>query len=241
MGAMPAFSWVLTGIFAVTGVWFLARAVRLSAPVPSRVSVSCEIAESEGVSELNDSGPNGIERVCLLAHVAMSAGMIAMSWQWGMAVPAWPQVILFAAATVWFLLLAVRHTSGQHRSAAREHRHETGTLARLHHAVMMACMVWMLIPMVTMSMSSSGHAGHGSSSMSMSLVMPTPSPTVNIVMAAALFVSAVAWGVTAATKRPLANGHSGQTLGVAKRVIIGDTACHGGMSIGMGAMLLMAL
>ncbi len=68
--------------------------------------------------------------------------------------------------------------------------------------------------------------------------MSMPSPAVNVVLGAGLLLSAVAWGFAVVTRWSTLGDHSGQ-----KRVpaALGDATCHGGMSVGMGVMLLTAL
>ncbi|MEV4320158.1 DUF5134 domain-containing protein [Actinocrispum sp. NPDC049592] len=72
------------------------------------------------------------ERVTSVAHVVMGLAMVAMVWNTGL--PAWLQVAFFASATVWFAGLAtVPHQAPDFRS--------------LHHALMAAAMVWMVVSM----------------------------------------------------------------------------------------------
>lgn len=251
MGGSPLLAWLLTVVFAATGLWFLLRAAKGPSLAPedagSGEAGSGEVSSgvvSSGVVSARRAGV--ADRVCSVAHALMSAAMIAMAWQWGMSVPAWPQVVVFAVATAWFALLAVRRPSGASSRAgpgAAPHAHGSGPLAHLHHAVMMACMVWMLVPMAMMSARLSGHAGHGgghamSSGMGGAMHMSTPSPVVNVVLGAGLLLSAVAWGFAVGTRRSTSSDHNGQKWVPAA---LGDATCHGGMSVGMGVMLLTAV
>lgn len=240
MGVPPLLAWSLTAVFTATGLWFLLRAAKGTSLVPGGAGYREVGTGGAGADEAG-----AIDRVCSFAHALMSASMIAMAWQWGMSVPAWPQVLVFAVATAWFLWLTVRPLP-RSSSGSGTHAHGSGPLAHLHHAVMMACMVWMLGPMAVMSAGPSGHAGHAghggghmSSGMGGAMHASTPSPAVNIVLGAGLLLSAVAWSFAIVAWRPGKNGHSGQSGGLSSA--IGDAACHGGMSVGMGVMLLTAL
>lgn len=241
MGVPPVLAWFLTVVFAATGLWFSLRAAKGTSPVPGGAGAGEIGAGGAGAGKVG-----AIDRVCSLAHALMSAAMIAMAWQWGMSVPAWPQVVVFAVATAWFLLLTVRPPARSSAgSAPVAHAHGSGPLPHLHHAVMMACMVWMLVPMTMMPAGPSGHAGHAGhggghmSGMGGAMHMSTPSPAVNVVLGAGLLLSAVAWGVAAVAWRRGAVDHSGQTRALPSAT--GDAACHCGMSVGMGVMLLTAL
>jgi hypothetical protein len=72
------------------------------------------------------------ERVNGGAHVVMGLAMVAMVW--GAALPIWLQVAFFAAATIWFAGVATVPHRGQDFRA-------------LHHALMAAAMVWMVVTM----------------------------------------------------------------------------------------------
>jgi len=85
----------------------------------------------------------GFTRIDMLLHIAMSSGMIAMTWPWGMSLAAWPQIILFALAALWFAGLGVAEQAGWLRRGLLEH----SAVLQYFHAVMMATMCWMLIAM----------------------------------------------------------------------------------------------
>ncbi|WP_179872642.1 MULTISPECIES: DUF5134 domain-containing protein [Microcella] len=85
----------------------------------------------------------GFTRIEMLLHMAMSSGMIAMTWPWGMSLAPWPQILLFALAALWFAGLGVAEQAGWLRRGLLEH---SAALQYLH-AVMMATMCWMLIAM----------------------------------------------------------------------------------------------
>ncbi|MFI0469143.1 DUF5134 domain-containing protein [Saccharopolyspora sp. 5N102] len=73
-------AWLLTVLYAATSVWCGIRVARPSSTLPDRISFAC--------------------------HLAMSWAMIAMLWPWGTRIPEIPQIVFFALATAWFLLLA---------------------------------------------------------------------------------------------------------------------------------------
>ena len=77
-------------------------------------------------------------------HLAMSLVMIAMCWSWWAALPVPPQLVIFAAGTVWFVTVAAL------QSWRRITRASVGGHSAWHqvaHAVMMLAMVWMLLAM----------------------------------------------------------------------------------------------
>lgn len=88
-------------------------------------------------------------------HVLMSVAMFAMIWEWGMALPALPQIVLFLAATAWFAVLALLPNPPSAHSAT------AGGVRWMwaNHAVMMLAMAWMLWAMLE-AMSGGDHAGH---------------------------------------------------------------------------------
>ncbi|WP_020498173.1 DUF5134 domain-containing protein [Sciscionella marina] len=205
---------LLTILFAGTGLWCLHAAVRRFPRVR----------------------PSVADRVSWIAHVLMSAGMIAMAWPWGMSLPMNPQLALFALVALWFLGLAVRG----HRPCVGH-----GNLRRLphvHHAVMMGAMVWMIASM-PMAMGGGGSSG-GHHHMAMpgmpGMDMPaTPSlPVVfvvaNLVLGAYFLVTSLGWIASAVDHARVAD------TGL-NRFAAGESTCHAAMSIGMGAMLLAML
>lgn len=128
MIASPHLSWLLTAVFAATGLWFLVRCVRSVAGTPV---------------------PGITGRVSCAACAVMSMAMIGMSWSWGMSLPVWPQVAVFALATVWFAVLATH-----------SRRPKSGRLPHVHNALMMAAVIWMIATMpVSMTRSPLGMAG----------------------------------------------------------------------------------
>lgn len=79
-----------------------------------------------------------------VAHLLMSVAMIAMAWPGGVGLLPVPQLVVFGAATAWFLVLAL--SFGRAWSTATHHELH-GRLVYWYHAVMMASMVWMLAVM----------------------------------------------------------------------------------------------
>ena len=166
-------SWLFTAIFTAAGAWLLLRR-------PSSVA----------------------DWIGRGAHVLMSAAMIAMTWPWGMSVPALPQEIVFGLAALWFLAGAVVPAL----------RHCTPA-AQVHHALMMAAMVWMLAAMPLLM---GGHHQHAASN---PLVV-----TANLVLGGYLVLSAVPWASSA--------------FAAEDRALRRESASHGAMSVGMGAMFI---
>jgi hypothetical protein len=140
MIASALLAFVLSGVFMAIGAWYTYRLVR-PAPGPP---------------------PTRNDRVSSVAHIFMSWGMVPMLWAWGMGMPVVPQVVVFGAASAWFLVLAVSRAPepccslfGRKRTA----------LYHLHHFSLMAAMVWMVLAM-SMPVLTSSSAG-AESSMSM--------------------------------------------------------------------------
>ncbi len=220
-------AWLLTIVFAATGVWFSVRCVQ-----PGGV-------------------PGVADRGCDLAHAVMSAGMIAMVWPWGMNVPSRPQLVVFALATIWFVVLMVGGTRWAHNA------HGNGRIPRLHHALMMAAMVWML-GMMPKSMpaggGSSGHGAHhhgsasttsdhaGSAGMSGTMLVISIVLGVFFLLASLGWISAAVDAGRAALAPAEADiddaGPRTDNDAQGLRGIAFDAAGHGAMSVGMGAMLL---
>ncbi|MFJ4626859.1 DUF5134 domain-containing protein [Streptomyces sp. NPDC088847] len=103
------------------------------------------------------------ERADHALHAAMGALMIAMSWPWGMELPALPQVVLFSVGGLWFLAAAPFRTGDGARSRA--------VLAALPHGLMMGAMAWMVAAMASsgaMSGDSDAAGAHDMAGMDMS-------------------------------------------------------------------------
>lgn len=161
-----------------------------------------------------------LQVVMHLLHLAMAVAMVAMAWPWWGFVPALPQLLVFGAGGVWFVvlagLLATRRVShfdtGCH-----------GPLHQLSHAASMVAMVWMVLVMAP-----SGdapivhhHAGLGAGAV-----------VTGTAVTAAMVVSAVALLVEAfeALRRP-GSAPPGPV----------DAGCGAVMTAGMAAMCWMML
>ena len=206
--------WVLTVGFAGTGCWFLVRGLRRA-----------------GVAD----------RISSLAHVVMSAGMIAMAWPWGMSLPVPAQVVAFGAAALWFCVMLLDLTPAECCE---------GRSAHAHHALMMGAMVWMLVTMPDMPSGSGGGGGHhhhgnaASGALAPGTAEPGPSGLVFAVglLAGAYFVLASLSWISSALKyaRGYAEDQTGDAAGQLRERAL-DAACHAVMSLGAGTMLLTML
>jgi hypothetical protein len=123
----------LTALFAVTGLYSLARIV-----VP-RIELA--------------------DRASYALHAAMSAAMIAMAWPWGLAVPPVVHVLVFSAAALYYLQLLVFRPA---TPAGPGDVHHGGRLLLGYHVGMMTSMVWMGALMSLLGHGpEGGHAHHG--------------------------------------------------------------------------------
>lgn len=202
--------WLVTVGFAGTGCWFLVRGVR---------------------------GASVADRISAVAHVVMSAGMIAMAWPWGMSLPVAAQVVVFSAAALWFCALLL----GWMPSECREGRH-----AHAHHALMMGAMVWMLVTMPDMPVGSGGggHHHHGNAAsdvLAQGPAEPGPSGFVFAIglLAGTYFVLASSGWISSALEsaRGFADAADADRAVSWLRDRALDATCHGVMSIGAGTML----
>ncbi|QUH02688.1 DUF5134 domain-containing protein [Saccharopolyspora erythraea] len=186
------------------------------------------------------------DRISSAAHLLMSALMVAMAWPWGMAIPAAPQIVLFGLAALWFAFLA-----GNRRRTGDHHGHGSPVLAHVHHALMMAAMVWMVATMpllMTGHSPDSGHGGHhhslGASAAGIAAAGPVPAGppgpvvAVSVLLGAAFVVTALPWTARALD---IGRGALRPTGGAAPRIVAAESTCHAAMSFGMGVMLLTAL
>lgn len=101
----------------------------------------------------------GVQRVSNVLHILMAVVMLAMvapaTWK-GMTavVPTWALTVIFAMATVWFLLRIAAARSDGDRAGVR---HFTG------HSLMFGAMVWHLAAMAVMSQAMANVASAGAS------------------------------------------------------------------------------
>lgn len=127
----PILQWILSAVFLGTGLVYLVRVVR---------------------------GRSLSGRVGDILHLLMSAAMFAMVWEWGMALPIWPQAILFALAAAWFLAVALM----PRLAAAMDHHHaHEPRWVWWYHVVMMGAMSWMLLAMLPPAGAGGEHMHHG--------------------------------------------------------------------------------
>jgi hypothetical protein len=210
--------WVFTVLFAATGFWSLLRATSHAQSLPDRVNA--------------------------LLHLAMSAAMIAMTWPWGMVLPTTPQVMVFTLATGWFLLLMVN----RRLSSACGDGHKPQWHA--HHALMMASMVWMIATMPMAPATSSPHGGHhhalasSASGAQLASAAPAGPPTalfvISLVLGGYFLAASLIWISAAVDTGRRALGEPGAPAPAHPSVnrLALDFTCHGGMSVGMGVMVL---
>ncbi|QTV80358.1 DUF5134 domain-containing protein [Microbacterium sp. NIBRBAC000506063] len=78
-------------------------------------------------------------------HAVMALVMAIMPWPIWTTVPVSPQLILFAAASAWFVLLGVLQAR---RTVTRRMLGGHGSWHQIAHAVMMLAMVWMVVVMI---------------------------------------------------------------------------------------------
>lgn len=215
---------LLTVACLATGSWHLGRCIRAS--------------DGGGVSALTC-------RISDFAHVIMSAAMLAMVWPWGMKLPAWPQLAVFALATVWFLAHAVSALRSQAEPFVQ-------SAPPVHHALTMAAMVWMITTMpstMAVSGSSSSSGGHHHSTASATADstpvfahVPSAVIAVNVAIGVFFILSALWWiaaavdlGRGAWTRRISVTGAG---TAPAHSIAALDSASHSVMSVAMGVMLL---
>lgn len=129
----PVLQWLLTALFAATGLNALANTVSTRSLVPAV--------------------GNGF-------HVLMSLAMIFMVWPPGTMLPAPPQVAIFSLGALWFLALILRgaRTDASGGPGPGNAAHHPGYL--VSHIVMMLTMVWMAITMASMPSSSGQEHQH---------------------------------------------------------------------------------
>lgn len=116
-------------------------------------------------------------------HLVMAIAMAAMAWPWWSVVPVAPQVVLFAAAALWFTGVGVAQVTGRLPQQA------VGGHAPWHqftHAAMMGAMVWMLVVMAAAPTTSGG--GHTHGAMGVAEVLTGVAATAGLVVATVVLV-----------------------------------------------------
>ncbi|MFJ3895390.1 DUF5134 domain-containing protein [Streptomyces sp. NPDC090083] len=216
MIAASGLRWIFTLVFALTAAHGSLRGVRPGAVLPDRVDHAL--------------------------HAVMGLSMIAMVWPWGMDVPALPQVLVFTAGAVWFVVSVPFRADGGFRP-----RKLLGTLL---HAVMMAAMAWMVAVMDSGGMAAGhgGGSGHsmagmdmsgGSGLSAMSLVGTGRKATAGV-LALVLLAFALSWlarAFDAARIEPA--GAPGEAPTVQADAL--SPACHAAMALGMAVMFVLLL
>lgn len=191
---------VVTVAFLAAGAWCLWRCI--------------DLARSQRLGD----------RIGYGAHTLMSASMIAMVWS-----PPWLagwQMAVFAVACGWFVIQAVGipvtalRLSPDVARQVSDHGGAGGRLRCLHHAVLMALMVWMFDALSTGSMAMPG------------MTMPAAPGDRTHVLAAAGGVYAVAVAALLAVAVLAAPRPAG------RRRSTGDDVVHAAMTAGMAVMLL---
>jgi hypothetical protein len=209
--------WLLTVVFGAATVWS---------------------ASGRWVSRPGDPA-TGTDRISDLLHALLGIAMIVMVWPWGMAVPAGPQIVVFALATIWFLRLALVPP----RSGAAIVRPRWSL--SLHHAVMAGTMLWLVatIPAVP-SVLTVGMRSHPQHQMpAMGGTGPGVRVVVGVVLAGYFLLAALACGQTATgpgrrrPRRGVGAPPAGQV-----RTVLGRrglfAVSHAVLSVGMGVLLL---
>lgn len=169
------------------------------------------------------SRPHTVAVTNHVLHIVMSLVMVAMAWPWWDRLPWLAQLLFFALATAWFLVLAARRaTPSPSRSAA-------ATWHLLAHALMMGAMVWMVAVMapdgsLAADPGAASHAHHALSAMG---ALSGVVVTAGLLGAGALFTA----DAFAQVRRwpDLWRGHSS------------ELSSGAAMSFGMGAMCALML
>lgn len=224
MIAGPGLRWALTGLFAVIALHGLFSVLR---PADGRTD-----------RPVTDVVGN-------LLHTVMAVAMAVMVWPVGMDVPVMPQVLLFAAAALWFLTLAVlpHHPGGAVPGAGPAQ----ARLPCVLHAAMAGAMAWMVNAMAGSMTESTRHsaAGHEGHHMAGGPMTTTLSDGTSRALATALalgFAPAAWWWLARAfdTARATDRDSAGAPAAATSYGRHGafQFACHGGMGAGMTVMLL---
>jgi hypothetical protein len=166
------------------------------------------------------SGAVVADRISMFLHALMCLAMIPMLWPWGARVPHEPQVVVLGSSVVWFAVLA----AGGRRVIL--------AIKDVHHALMAALMVWMVVmPMPTQSDRSApgtgGQAGMGHRN--------GPAPAA-VTLAAYCLVATVIWIVEAGTTTGTAASTAAGTERPGHR--LPAAAGHAAMSLGAGVLTL---
>jgi hypothetical protein len=116
----PIVRWLLSAVFAVVGSWYAVGAVMMA---------------------LRGAREYARPIVSRSLHIMMCINMVAMFWVWGGRISPPVQVAVFGAATLWFLVGAIKPTRVDGARQVKEHD--------WFHAASMGAMVWMAYLMAT--------------------------------------------------------------------------------------------
>ncbi|MER5390009.1 DUF5134 domain-containing protein [Saccharopolyspora sp. NPDC002686] len=214
--------WILTVLFTASALWGLHRIIRAEPISP----LSGRLTDQD-----RDVPGSPAVRISAAWHVVMSAAMVAMCWPWGMAIPATPQLVLFAVMAVWFLALTTDLVG------CTGHRRWQDA----HHAVMALAMCWMLTAMPSlMSHGESGSEDVHHHSMGSGILASAPDPAQENGIAV---VFALLGGYFVLTSLPWLSaavdiGRKARTR--PQREAAYEATCHAAMAAGMGVMFLAA-
>lgn len=209
----PALQWLLTFLFAVTGLYWVIR-----------VFVGFSL----------------VDRVNNFLHVTMGVVMLAMPWEWGMRIPTGLQMAIFGLAALWYAYFAF---SRPDVDAGPLEAHHRGAVFLWYHAVMMGAMVWMAVRMPAvmgatgsggpgaMDMSGSGAAG----SWDMVLISTTEpwAAGVSTALAGLFVLASFAFLMLLFPRRPAPGRGGGWLL----TDLLASVLMAAGMSISLGAMV----
>ncbi|MGO2050692.1 MAG: DUF5134 domain-containing protein [Microbacterium sp.] len=91
-------------------------------------------------------------------HLVMSLAMITMCWPWWAVIPTLPQLLVFIAGTMWFVLVTVLQAQ---RRITRASLGGHSAWHQVTHAIMMLAMVWMILAMPSVTGAAAHTHDHG--------------------------------------------------------------------------------
>jgi hypothetical protein len=223
--------WTLTVVFALTGVYCLAR---------------CLLPAGGGRVALAD-------RLAALTHLLMSLVMVALLWSWRLGGGRGVSIAVFAAAACWFGIRAV--VAGERGAPAG------GRLEPAQHAVAMGTMVWMILLVPVSMGSPAASGAHSMPGMAMPPagmtsgpgLLPAGDATVVNAVLGTYFLVATLWWMGRAARQSWATaslagsegtsepGRGGTGVAPARAGLFTSglaIASHALMSAGTGVMLL---
>lgn len=110
-------------------------------------------------------GASATDRANSFVHFVMSVTMACMPWPAYTSVPSILPIIVFSAAALWYLALAMFRRDPAASDAAAHHA--GSALLAGYHALMMIGMVWMAVAMMPVTSAADSMSGSMSGSMSM--------------------------------------------------------------------------